>query len=78
MTNKERFFPISVNGGATFAPSTIGAPRYTSAADTSVFAHSPAEKAIKKAVKQDWKNEMRKAYGDKWRKENNPPGELNP
>ena len=72
MTNKDRFFQ-SADGKA---PSTIGAPRYTSAADTSVFAHSPAEKAIKKAVKQDWKNEMKRAYGDNWRKENNPPGEL--
>ena len=55
------------------APLTIGTPAFLHSIDRSVFEKSKAEKAIANSNKKDHKADVRKAYGDDYRRQLNTP-----
>ena len=62
MSFKERFLGLG-NGNQQFAPSTLGAPQYTTQVDYSTFKKSLKERVETENIKKKHKREMVKYYG---------------
>ncbi len=62
MSFRDRFIGLGT-GNHQFAPSTIGAPEYTSQVDYSTFKKSLKEKVETENIKKKHKRDMIKYYG---------------
>lgn len=61
---RERFYGLPNPIGGYFAPSTIGAPKYTHSVDYGVFEKTKEEKKEAKFIKHWHKEKLREAYPD--------------